>query len=401
VRSHRRLWRDDSIGVDAGFHPISGKTLHCGIGAVLRGVCLSSQLGCATAHDLAAAGEHFSVGAGAFGSESATSLVDGAAHLVVGQPSRGIRVGDRIARPVCCGRVRRCRIGFPGLAGDCPSIANLGSGSHRLHSRGATQSQRHSDVLVPDRDSAISGHAEIYRRMGFSEFPRSETRALCADADRLAVLFVGVAETGKAARSNSAPGDDRRSIAVRETYFHFCAGGGTDPQRPGGECMAGLGRAISFQFSALSKKIAVNSAVLAAFLVFSAVRVRTVVAHQPTTEAENFPEGAVSFLALQHLPGPILNHYKFGGYFIWKLYPDYLVFIDGRADLYGDQFLRDFADAYYVTDPDRQRLIRQWRIRTVVLPPDSPLLAALKLTHSWNEAYGDSQAVILTRAATP
>jgi len=33
-----------------------------------------------------------------------------------------------------------------------------------------------------------------------------------------------------------------------------------------------------------------------------------------------------------------------------------------------------------------------------MLPPDAPLLAALKLRGNWTEVYSDSQATILTRA---
>jgi hypothetical protein len=148
-------------------------------------------------------------------------------------------------------------------------------------------------------------------------------------------------------------------------------------------------------------KLAVNATVVAAFLIFSIVRVRTVVAHQEQSEAENFPAAAASFLASHHLPGPIFNHYNFGGYFIWKLHPSYPVYIDGRADLYGDQFLHDFAKTYYVTDDNWEAPFRQWNIKTVVLPPDAPLVAALQLTHDWSEVYSDSEAVILTGRLSP
>lgn len=148
-------------------------------------------------------------------------------------------------------------------------------------------------------------------------------------------------------------------------------------------------------------RMAVNATVMVVFLIFSIVRVHTVVAHQGQSEAENFPAGAVSFLSSHHLPGPIFNHYNFGGYFIWKLHPSYPVYIDGRADLYGDQFLHDFAKTYYVTDDNWQEPFRQWNIKTVVLPPDAPLVAALRLTHDWSEAYSDSEAVILTRGLLP
>jgi hypothetical protein len=144
-------------------------------------------------------------------------------------------------------------------------------------------------------------------------------------------------------------------------------------------------------------RLVVNGLVLAAFLVFAVVRIETVVVHQPQSERANFPAGTVEFLNSQRQPGPIFNHYNFGGYFIWKLYPEYAVFIDGRADLYGDEFLHNFAKTYYVSDQNWEAPIRDWKIRTVVLPPDAPVVAALKLTHAWDEAYRDSQAVVLTR----
>lgn len=149
------------------------------------------------------------------------------------------------------------------------------------------------------------------------------------------------------------------------------------------------------------RRLAMNATVLMAFLVFAMVRVRSVAEHQMDSEAENFPAGAAKYLASQRPLGPVFNHYNFGGYFIWKLYPQYRVFIDGRADLYGDDFLHEFARTYYVTDPDWERPIRDWKIQTIILPPDAPLIAALKLSHGWDEVYSDSQAIVLTRSREP
>ena len=149
------------------------------------------------------------------------------------------------------------------------------------------------------------------------------------------------------------------------------------------------------------RRLAVNATVLAAFLIFAMVRVHSVVANQAATEAKNFPAGAAAYLASQRPGGPIFNHYNFGGYFIWKLYPQYRVFIDGRADLYGDDFLHDFARTYYVTDPDWQHTFREWKIETVILPPDAPVVEGLRLSHSWNEVYSDSQAIVMNRSDRP
>ena len=143
-------------------------------------------------------------------------------------------------------------------------------------------------------------------------------------------------------------------------------------------------------------RMLVNATILATFVAFTITRVRTVIGHQTETEAEHFPAAAVSFLARQRPPGPILNNYNWGGYFIGKLYPEYRVFIDGRTDLYGDSFLDDFYATYHLTD-GWQGPIQKWQIRTIILPPHAPLMTALRSHASWRQIYADSQALILTR----
>ena len=143
-------------------------------------------------------------------------------------------------------------------------------------------------------------------------------------------------------------------------------------------------------------KLLLNAAILSVFVIFVAVRVHSTISHQPEIEAQAFPKSAVSFLATQKLPGPLLNHYDWGGYLIWRLYPEYHVFIDGRADLYGDSFLNDFASLYHAQNHWKP-LLEKWQIRTVMLPPDAPLITALHCTGDWKQAYADRQAVILVR----
>lgn len=144
-------------------------------------------------------------------------------------------------------------------------------------------------------------------------------------------------------------------------------------------------------------KTLVNAALLAGFLVFAVARLRYVTQGQAKAEAKEFPAAAVSFITEQRPPGPILNHYNWGGYFIWKLYPDYRVFIDGRADLYGDAFMDDLATTYYLQGNSWRDLLGKWGIRTVILPPDAPLIIALQAQPDWETIYSDKQVVLLTR----
>ncbi len=145
-----------------------------------------------------------------------------------------------------------------------------------------------------------------------------------------------------------------------------------------------------------SRTLAINFVVLFAFTGFTVLRVRHVVSRQAEAEAKNFPVTAAAFLEQRHPPGPIMNHYNWGGYFIWKLYPQYRVFMDGRADVYGDTLMTNFGDCYHLTGNWR-RSLQAWGIQTVVLPPDAPLITALQSGPDWEQIYSDSEAVILTR----
>jgi hypothetical protein len=120
------------------------------------------------------------------------------------------------------------------------------------------------------------------------------------------------------------------------------------------------------------------------------------VGRQGETEAHHFPAAAAAFLQQHHPPGPMMNHYNWGGYFIWKLYPQYRVFMDGRADVYGDTLMNEFGSCYYLKD-DWTKTLEAWGIRTVVLTPDAPLITALRSSPQWRQIYGDTEAVILTR----
>jgi hypothetical protein len=58
--------------------------------------------------------------------------------------------------------------------------------------------------------------------------------------------------------------------------------------------------------------------------------------------------------------------------------------------------MTDFGACYYLTD-DWKKSLRTWGIRTLVLPPDAPLITALRSGPEWKQIYVDSEAVILTR----
>lgn len=147
-------------------------------------------------------------------------------------------------------------------------------------------------------------------------------------------------------------------------------------------------------------KTVLNALVLAGFSAFAFIHAHSVIRDQPQNEIENFPVAAVSFLEKAKLPGPLLNHYSWGGYLIWTLYPTYQVFIDGRADVYGDRMMDEMASVYYAKEQWAQ-VLHAWNIQTVLFPVDAPVVVLLRSAPGWHEIYHDKNAVVLTKASDP
>jgi hypothetical protein len=138
-----------------------------------------------------------------------------------------------------------------------------------------------------------------------------------------------------------------------------------------------------------------NAAIVLAMAAFACFHIAQVIRQQPQAEAQHFPARAVAFLQAHPSSGPIFNHYDWGGYLIWRLYPSTPVFIDGRADLYGEKLFDQFASTYQFKGAWQQTL-QQWHIGTVLVPADSALATGLRSSPAWTVAYEDSQAVVLT-----
>lgn len=146
--------------------------------------------------------------------------------------------------------------------------------------------------------------------------------------------------------------------------------------------------------SGLQKAFQTAAVLLVAAVCAKIVSVR--IATELDWEHSRFPAHATSFLDAQKLPAPLFNSYDFGGYLIWRLYPRYQVYIDGRTDLYGHAFFDNFLQVYQVQADPRPTLDRQG-IRTVLLEPNSSLASFLRTQTDWKRVYEDPVAVIFSR----
>jgi hypothetical protein len=115
-------------------------------------------------------------------------------------------------------------------------------------------------------------------------------------------------------------------------------------------------------------------------------------------EQESLPAKAVQFIQQKKPAGPLFNSYNWGGYLIYKLWPAYPVYIDGRTDLYDDAFIRRYLNVVAGGEGWQQTLDEDG-INLVLIESASTLAKFLSHDPLWAELYRDDKAVIFSRSA--
>jgi len=157
-----------------------------------------------------------------------------------------------------------------------------------------------------------------------------------------------------------------------------------------------FGRSLKTVSAPLRLPLPVGAMVLAMAVVFAVGAARLVL---PRAE----PEGYQAFVsAASHVPSalrrqPVLNAWGFGGYLIFD---GERPFIDGRADMYGDDFVETFFHAESGDRAALTALLARYGVAWTILPPASPANTALDAL-GWPVLYRDDAAVIHVRETIP
>lgn len=121
-----------------------------------------------------------------------------------------------------------------------------------------------------------------------------------------------------------------------------------------------------------------------------------------TVQTDMFPEKASELLKSEHVQGNIFHQFVLGGFFIFELYPQYRVYIDGRTYPYPFEVFQESRKA--LTSPATfEKLKERYDVRAVFLAPlpdNVPLMEYLLKSRAWAAVYADSAgALFLLRGA--
>ena len=106
-----------------------------------------------------------------------------------------------------------------------------------------------------------------------------------------------------------------------------------------------------------------------------------------------FPVDAADWLTENPQKGNMFNFFTWGGYILYRLWPENQVFIDGQTDFYGEALSREYIQVESV-QPGWESVLAKYDVDWVIIQSGQPLENAL-LANRWNVIYKDDTAVIL------
>jgi hypothetical protein len=138
---------------------------------------------------------------------------------------------------------------------------------------------------------------------------------------------------------------------------------------------------------------------ITSFAVFAYVAF-CIVAGRPDFEgkfSKQFPESSLAVVQRAH-PARIFTTDQWGDYFLYHFFPSAKVFIDGRSDFYGSNFVsecRHILSARWDWETDLNRFM----VDMVILTPETPVATVLKNSAHWQILLDDGAVVVFARRA--
>jgi hypothetical protein len=148
-------------------------------------------------------------------------------------------------------------------------------------------------------------------------------------------------------------------------------------------------------------RVVATSLVACAIMLFASYAwtqssVRQRITHERTLK------NAVDFILAHELPGPLFNPFEWGGYLMWRMYPQYQVFVDARA-----LDARAYRDYLTAASGRKGAVFQRHGVRTVIfylwIPKEDrmpALIYSLLRDKAWRLVYYDDDALVFVESGS-
>ena len=108
------------------------------------------------------------------------------------------------------------------------------------------------------------------------------------------------------------------------------------------------------------------------------------------------PIEASRFIEQEYISGNMFNMDEFGDYIIYRNYPKYRVFIDGRIDMYGSKRFKEYIEVVNFKQ-EWEKIIEKYKITWIIYYTNSTFSRYLLQNKDWHLIYSDKVASIFLK----
>lgn len=118
-------------------------------------------------------------------------------------------------------------------------------------------------------------------------------------------------------------------------------------------------------------------------------------------DLNSFPRRAADFIVSRGISGNIFNDFNSGSYLIGRAYPQIKVFIDGRTELYGPEFFKEYLTIIEGDSAVFERVVDEFKLRAALfeINTQSPaeIISYLYKSPGWSLVFFDAAGIIFLK----
>ncbi len=106
-----------------------------------------------------------------------------------------------------------------------------------------------------------------------------------------------------------------------------------------------------------------------------------------------FPVQAMDWLNVHPQSGRMFNEFNWGGYILYRTWPQQRVFLDSQSDFYGEELMKDYEQITSIRGA-WENLLEKYGAKWAIIPADWQLAREL-IALGWEPVYQDQTAIVL------
>lgn len=141
-----------------------------------------------------------------------------------------------------------------------------------------------------------------------------------------------------------------------------------------------------------------NAVVYLVILIFAFSNLKSK-AFEPIVRADKYPLREIEFIKINEIKGNLLINFGYGSYAAYKLYPDNLIFMDGRYEEVYYPYMVPLLKKFCLANEGWQELLQKFPPDVIVIEKSYPIYSVLNSGKDWKNVYESEKFAVFTKTS--